>query len=165
MVIKHLLFDWGDTLMRDFPIARPMYTWEHVELIEGVEKVLKKLLKKYILSVATNAGMSDEVAVRKAFKRVDIEKYFSHFFTSKELGFQKPDQRFFQAISNKLNTKPENCVMIGNSYEKDIIGAFQSGMKTIYFNEKKLAGTFEKANIVISRFEEISEVILNIHVI
>ena len=31
--MKHIVFDWGDTLMRDFPgTPGPMYMWERIEV-------------------------------------------------------------------------------------------------------------------------------------
>ena len=36
-----VLFDWGDTVMRDYPErTNPMVEWEAVEVIEGIPGVL-----------------------------------------------------------------------------------------------------------------------------
>ena len=36
-----VLFDWGDTVMRDHPeITVPMVEWESIEVIEGIADVL-----------------------------------------------------------------------------------------------------------------------------
>lgn len=46
---KHYLFDWGDTLMVDFPNENvPMYLWENVAAVEGALEVLKNPRKKII---------------------------------------------------------------------------------------------------------------------
>ncbi len=161
MTALNLIFDWGDTLMRDDLSQKgPMFTWEKIELIDGVLETIKSLSITYTLSVATNAGVSDEAAVRKAFARMGIEQYFTHFFTSKELGYQKPDIRFFQAIQNKLQVPTSHCIMIGNSYQNDIVGAQEAGMKTIFFNEKKLEGDFPNANKIIQHFSEVMDAVV-----
>ncbi len=163
MLSFYPIFDWGDTLMRDDPHQPgPMYLWDHIELIEGVQDCLEILSKQFVLSVATNAGGSNEEAVRKAFKRIDIEKYFTHFFTSKEIGFEKPDTRFFYAIHQRLKVAPANCIMIGNLYEKDVVGAFNSGMKTIFFNENELQGDFVMANEICTQFKDVYNAIIRI---
>ena len=160
--IKALIFDWGDTIMRDFPGKEgPMYLWDKVEWIPGAENVLNSLYGKYILVIATNAGASGTKEMIKALKRVGADNYFLHFFSSKELGFEKPDVRFFSSIATQIGALPENCVMIGNLYEKDIVGAKECGMKTILFNESGIKGFFPQADKVIIKMDELSAVLLD----
>ena len=111
-----LIFDWGDTVMRDFPdIKGPMAEWKHVD-----------------------------------------------FFTSKDLGFEKPDIRFFEKIIEKIQVDSSNCIMIGNVYEKDIVGAKAIGMKTIFFNENQVKGDYKDANTVIFSMKDLCKVISQI---
>ncbi|MFZ4400228.1 MAG: HAD family hydrolase [Bacteroidales bacterium] len=149
-MVKAIIFDWGDTVMRDYPeLKTPMFTWNHVECIPYVENALKVLTVKYIIVIATNAGQSDTSAMIKALERVGAKQYFHHFFSSRDLGYEKPDIRFFTTIAQSLQIKPEDCVMIGNLYEKDITGAKDAGMKTILFDEKVSHLVFPKADKVI----------------
>ncbi len=159
---KALVFDWGDTIMRDFPEKEgPMYLWDVVEWIPGAEDALKKLFGKCTLVIATNAGVSGTKEMIKALERVSAVKYFSHFFSSKELGYEKPDVRFFSSIANKIGVLPEHCVMIGNLYEKDIVGAKASGMKTILFNEHGFKNAFPKADKIIYNMDELSSELID----
>ncbi len=52
--------------------------------------------------------------------------------------------------------------MIGDRYKKDIIGATAAGMQTIFFNEKKLTGSFDQADRVIIHMNELEEAIQSI---
>lgn len=158
-MIKVIIFDWGDTLMRDFPDKEgPMYLWDHVEWIPGAEQALKSLINNYTLVIATNAGQSDTNDMIKALKRIGADTYFSRFFSSKDLGYAKPDVRFFYSITGQLNVNAENFAMIGNDYQKDIIGAKQCGMFTVLFNEKQIQGTFDKADKTITSLSELPEI-------
>lgn len=158
--IRALIFDWGDTVMRDFPEKPgPMCSWDKVEWIPGIEIVLSKVYPDYVMVIATNAGASNTQNMIDALKRVGAEKYFHYFFSSKDLGYEKPDPRFFILISESIGIPPEKCLMIGNVYEKDIIGAKDSGMKTVFFNETVLAGPFPKADAIINNMAELSDVI------
>jgi len=149
-MLKAIIFDWGDTVMRDYPALKtPMYTWAHVEYIPFVEEALKGLCKNYIMVIATNAGQSDTAAMLKALKRVGAEQYFQFFFSSKDLGYEKPDVRFFINIAQSIQLKSEECIMVGNLYGKDITGARDAGMKTILFDEKSSNLAFPKADRVI----------------
>jgi FMN phosphatase YigB (HAD superfamily) len=155
-MLKALIFDWGDTIMRDYPDKTgPMADWDVVEWIPGAEEALKKLYEEMICCIATGAGNSDTALMIKALKRVEADQYFTYFFSAKDIGFDKPDVNYFTTISNRINVKPGNCMFIGNDYEKDIKGARASGMKTIYFNEKNNPGPFPDAHYVVNSINEV----------
>lgn len=156
--IKVIIFDWGDTIMRDFPDQPgPMAEWAHVELIPSVKETLQGLSKKYTCVIATNAGASDTTLMRKALARVACEDYFQYFFSSKDLGIEKPHPDFFKKIALTLKASPHECIHVGNLYAKDIVGAKAAGMHTIFFNEKKISGAFPDADRVIYHMETLSE--------
>jgi FMN phosphatase YigB (HAD superfamily) len=162
-MIKALIFDWGDTVMRDFPDkSGPMATWEHVELIPGVKVALAKLCAEYICCIATSALESDTLLMIEALKRVEADKYFKYFFSSKDLGYRKPDPKFFLELTKNINLNPENCIVIGNSYEKDIIGAKAAKMKTVFFNEYNKKGDFSDADHIINTMKDLLLIINNI---
>ena len=58
MKIKAIVFDWGDTVMRDFPFEGAMKDWPFVAAIPGIEDALAELKKKYTLVLGSNAGDS-----------------------------------------------------------------------------------------------------------
>ena len=151
---KILLFDWGNTIMVDFNLPGPMFTWEKVAWVPGTEDALKALAG-YTCCVATNAGESDSEAVKKGLAMVGADSYFSFIFSSWDIGFEKPDLRFFNFVVEKLRTDPANCIMIGDNYEKDIVGAKTTGMKTILFNPSDRKGPFPQADSVINGMAEL----------
>lgn len=154
--LRLIIFDWGDTLMRDFPgKPGPMYTWDIVEEIPGARPLLDYLQAKYTLCVATNAGVSDTEAMRKALQRVNFDSYFSGFFSSKDLGVAKPDPEFFLRICHQMQVKPDESVMVGNDYQKDIQGAAQAGLYTVFFNKNQQEGVFPEADLVITHLPEL----------
>lgn len=62
-----LLFDWGDTLMRDFPqFSGSMATWPKVEMVDGADEVLQLLGTSWQLALATNAVDSTEAGTGNA---------------------------------------------------------------------------------------------------
>ena len=63
-----------------------------------------------------------------------ILKYFTEIITSESLGVKKPNPKVFEFALNKANTIAENSIMIGDSYEADVMGALNSGMLAIHFN-------------------------------
>lgn len=153
---KALIFDWGDTIMRDFPeMAGPMFTWPEVELIADADLVLRILSTRYMMVIATNAGESDTEAMKLALNRVGVSDYFDYFFSSRDLGVSKPDPDFFLKISGHLGLAAAECIMIGNSYEKDIVGAKLCGMKTVLFDEFGRYHETPLADITIGKLSEL----------
>lgn len=147
--IKAFVFDWGDTVMRDFFLPGPMSTWDRVEWVPGAEMALDYLSHRYTCIIATGAAHSDVSEMKKALARVGADQYFSRFYSRFEIGFNKPDVRFFEAVLRLSGLQPEETVMVGNLYEKDIIGAKQAGMTTVWFNENNLQGDFPLADYII----------------
>ena len=52
-----------------------------------------------------------------------------HVFWSSQIGFAKPDLRFFRYIERSLNLRPHQLLMIGDSEMADFGGARQAGWK------------------------------------
>jgi HAD superfamily hydrolase (TIGR01549 family) len=135
-----------------------MFTWEKVGWVPGAEEAMKALAK-YTCCIVTNAGRSDSDTVRRGLARVGADRYFSSIFSSLDIGFEKPDPRFFRFVTEQLMTDPSDCIMIGDNYEKDIAGAKTAGMKTILLDPSARKGNFPLADCVISGMEQLPEII------
>jgi putative hydrolase of the HAD superfamily len=157
-MIKHLLFDWGDTLMVDNPaFFTPMAKWESVSACAGVAETLPKIVALLPCSVVSNASQSDGELMKKAFERVNLTSCLTHFLTPNEIKAHKPAPEFFINAAALVGANPNECCMIGNSYESDIIGAKQAGMTTVLIT--KLNGDFPKADYVTCDVTKLLELI------
>lgn len=163
MAIKALVFDWGDTIMRDFSFEGAMKDWPFVSLLPSVIDVLEHLGQEYLMVLASNAGDSSSQDIIDALKRVGVAKYFHHVFSSSDIGYEKPHPKFFQYIQQELKLEESELVMIGNSCEKDIQGAKSLAWKTIWFNENnKSQQECEQADAIMYHFSGLLEIIENI---
>lgn len=163
MAIKALVFDWGDTIMRDLPFDGAMKDWPLVSLVPGVEELLSTLKEDYLLVMASNAGDSRSNDIIEALNRVGVGHYFHHVFSSSDIGYEKPHQKFFHYIQQELKLEESELVMIGNSCEKDIRGAKSLAWKTIWFNENKESQQeCEQADATIYHLSALIEIIENI---
>lgn len=158
-----VIFDWGDTVMRDFPQFRgPMVFWPQVEVTEGIAESLPEIHRNFSICIASNAGDSDATLMAQALERVGLRDYFDFLYTSKELGYAKPSPEFFQEIVNRIAVEPEQCVMVGNDYEKDIIPAKMTGMKTILY-QKKLSSETPLADATIQSMYGLLQCLMDLH--
>ncbi|AEV30276.1 HAD hydrolase, subfamily IA [Sphaerochaeta pleomorpha str. Grapes] len=100
---------------------------DSIPLLEALSK------RGYHLFLASN-GISHVQRGRIAASA--IEKYFEGIFISEELGFQKPDTRFFEYMLEKANltNRKEECIMIGDSLSSDIKGGIDSNIDTLWVN-------------------------------
>ena len=139
-----------------------MIYWPHVEVIDGAEEALKSLYRKFTCSLASNAGDSDAILMGLALERTNIRQYFQYLLTSKELGTKKPNPGYYQAILDKLNVKPQECVAVGNDYEKDIAPAGMLGIKTIWLSTLKSTVSGNPADFIIESMHELPLAIMKI---
>ena len=106
-------------------------------LIPGSLSLIKFLKRNYRLSIITN-GLED--IQNKKIKNSGLKNYFDQVITADNSGFKKPNSRIFKKALKKNNLDSSNCLMIGDTFEADIIGALKVNMKAIHFNsnnEKK----------------------------
>lgn len=114
-------------------------------LFDGALNILDYLNKKYQLHIITNGF--EEVQYKK-LKNSGILHYFSTVTTSEGLGLKKPNPLMFMAALDKANTSAIHSIMIGDSFEADILGAKNVGMDTIFYNyrNEKIPDEFKIIN-------------------
>jgi putative hydrolase of the HAD superfamily len=100
----------------------------NLEIYPGVERMLKKLSKKHVLSIASYTQSSYTYKELEKFK---IAQYFSHFIFSSDIGYRKTDQEFFRKCLEKTKSKSSECVMVGDNYLQDVVIPKQVGLKAI----------------------------------
>jgi putative hydrolase of the HAD superfamily len=136
-MIDVVIFDWGDTVMRDFPqFAGPMVDWPEVAAMPGIRDALRTLAADYRLVLATNAAASGAQTVRAALARVGLDDYFAHVLTARELGVSKPDPGFFERVLEVCGGVPHRAVMVGDSFRTDIVGAKHASLRAIWYNPR-----------------------------
>ena len=89
------------------------------EISKDVFEVLKYLSINYKLGVVANQTLD----ALKLLKNTGINKYFRNFEVSESIGFAKPDERIFLYVMNMLEVSNEECIMIGDRIDNDIITA------------------------------------------
>ena len=92
-----------------------------LEFFPNAENTLKELVKKRVkLALLTNGAGE---AQRAKIQRFKLGRYFSICLIEGELGYGKPDQRFFKMALDKLGVMPNQAWMVGDDLERDITGA------------------------------------------
>ncbi len=118
---------FGLQLEKEYIERSPYQT--HV--IPGSFEILEYLQSKYELHILTN-GFKEVQHIK--LKQSDLRKYFATIIISEEVGFQKPDRKIFEHAQEKINAKPQDCLMIGDDHNGDVQGALDAGWHAIHFN-------------------------------
>lgn len=95
-----------------------------IELLEGVEQVLKALHGKYRLVVATKGDLLDQ---QRKLTKSGLDHYFHHI----EIMSDK-QEKDYQKLLNHLDCKPDEFLMIGNSLKSDILPVLNIGGNAIH---------------------------------
>ncbi len=109
------------------------YLPNYNHLFEGTVEVLDYLKVKYQLHIITNGF--EEVQNLK-IQNSGIAKYFDEIITSESVGVKKPNSKIFEFALLKTKANPQNAIMIGDSYEADVVGALNAGMFAIHFTNE-----------------------------
>ena len=59
---------------------------------------------------------------------------FDAIFIADEVGMIKPDPRVFKHACETLQVAPAQSAMVGDRYDRDITGALDAGMYTVFMN-------------------------------
>lgn len=112
----------------------------------GYETVVR-LKDMGIIQFAVTNGT--KVAQNGKLKGSGLDKLLDEIFISEDIGFEKPDRRFFEPVIDRLNEYGigiDECIIVGDSESSDIQGGINAGIRTVHYtNDSK-----SKADKIIS---------------
>lgn len=113
--VREMLYAWAD----DHPLpARP-----------GTGALLASLAQAVRLALAGNA----RTAIRETLAGYGLLQYFQYTEVSDDIGFEKPDLRFFEHILQRCGATGPEAIMVGDRLDYDVIPAKKLGMRTVWF--------------------------------
>ena len=116
----------GDAINEAYLTEMP----KQLRLVPGAIRVLEYLHTRYRMAIITNGFR--EVQVDK-LDQSGLKKYFDKMFISEEVGAQKPHRMIFEHAVKSMNAPKKKSLMIGDSWDADIVGAQQFGMDQVYY--------------------------------
>lgn len=127
---------WLEKLADDFACPRGHLVQEgfevflaarnDIELYDGAHEILRLASERYTCGTITNGNA--DVA------RIGIDHYFDFSITASGTGAAKPDPAIFLAAAEAAGMPPEKILHIGDDPERDIRGAANVRMKTLWIN-------------------------------
>lgn len=111
------------------------YLPEFNHLFDGAIELLDYLKPNYNLHIITNGFAS---AQARKLKNSNLEQYFETITNSEMAGAKKPNRTIFEFALSSANALKSESLMIGDSYEADVVGAQEAGIEAIFFNEQNV---------------------------
>ncbi|MGE5343705.1 MAG: HAD family hydrolase [Candidatus Omnitrophota bacterium] len=129
-----------------------------LRFIPGVKQILEQLKtgSGYQLGLVSN----NHGTLAHVCQCLGIAHYFSIIVDSKVVGVSKPDPEIFQIPLRAMRISPENCVVVGDSYDRDIVPAKSIGCRTVWLRGRGWKAperdeNVEKADFRIDSLEEL----------
>ena len=120
--------------------------------------LLSSIKGRYRLGLVTN--FPDGYTARKAFEKLGFDAMFDSLVISDEVGYRKPSPIIFERALMELGSAPDSTVMVGDTYEADIVGAKNMGMKAIFVDaDGSQAEEHDLADAVVRSIGEIAEIL------
>lgn len=121
--------------------------------VENARPVLQALSEKYPFVLVSNFYGN----IESVLKDFELDHFFPVIIESAVVGVRKPDPQIFRMGIEATGLPAANCVVIGDSYDKDIVPATTLGCQTIWLKSigwSPYKGD-ETAGVIISDFKEL----------
>lgn len=107
--------------------------WLLAQPYSEVNEALSKLKEKYQLILISN---TDSFSVPQVLEKFQLTPLFNQIFLSNQLGLIKTDKNFLKTVLTELNLSPEECILVGDSLQSDIIAAKKAGLQAVLIDRK-----------------------------
>ena len=128
-------------------------------VIEGALELCAALRGKVRMYIVTN-GVG--FIQRERQKRSGLSEFFDGVFISEDVGYEKPDCRYFETVASSISGfSKEKTLIVGDSLSSDIRGGIAFGIDTCWYNPRGVAAPDTmKITYTVQNFDEIKTLIL-----
>jgi putative hydrolase of the HAD superfamily len=114
--------------------------WQHFgtssswQIFEDVAPVWQELAQR---GMAVGIASNFDARLRGVCAGLSPLKSCERWFVSSEVGYAKPDPRYFTAIAEQLNALPEEILLVGDDLVRDYRAASAAGWRAILIDRKQ----------------------------
>ncbi|SEN16356.1 putative hydrolase of the HAD superfamily [bacterium A37T11] len=110
-------------------IAHDCYQFAR-SIVSENKAVIEILASEYPLVMVSNFYGN----LKTVLEDFGIRSYFKAVVESAVVGVRKPDAAIYRQGVQELGFKPDECLVVGDSYTKDIVPAHQAGCRSAWLN-------------------------------
>ncbi|MDR2627997.1 MAG: HAD family hydrolase [Dysgonamonadaceae bacterium] len=156
MIKKDFLPDCDKSYQYFIAISNQCYNFAR-SILKEAKPVIAALAGRYPLVLVSNFYGN----IREILRDFEVNQYFNDVIESAVAGVRKPDPAIFYLGIKALGLSPEEVVVIGDAYSKDIVPASKTGCQTIWLKGAGWDDTEEdasSASLVINHFAELKKI-------
>ncbi len=118
---------------------------------------LKKLSEYCNIYIVTN-GLSN--CQRGRMQNSPVKDYINGMYISDDIGYEKPDVRFFDFVFNDLDIKNKGQILIiGDSITSDMQGGKNAGITTCLYSRNKTINPNSLCDFIITDYNQLFDII------
>jgi putative hydrolase of the HAD superfamily len=103
-------------------------------LMPFAKEILDHCKPHYQLHLITNGFENTQW---QKLRNSGIDHYFTHVITSEKSNSLKPNKEIFEYAMQITGAKEDECLMLGDALDIDILGAANVGWHQVFYNPKK----------------------------
>ena len=103
--------------------------------VDGAHALLTALHSHGRIAIVTNNLLNEQ---REKLRHCGLDGHIDALVASEEVGVSKPDPRIFEVALERIGARPEEAVMVGDSWENDILGAQAAGIRAVWFSPSEM---------------------------
>jgi putative hydrolase of the HAD superfamily len=101
-------------------------------LEDGALEILAELRRRFSrMALLTNGASRPQ---RTKVERFDLARFFDHVQIEGEAGVGKPERDAYARALAQLEVEPERALMVGDSFEMDVLGALGAGLHAAWID-------------------------------
>lgn len=139
-MIQLVIWDLGDTLVTppaDGRDLRPLDQYQNIVLRPGAAVALERVRRAGLTqAVLSNTTVSGDEDARRLLARLGVRQYFRKVVaTASESDPSRPGKpapEVFEQVLDALGVRAEAAVMVGNTWDTDILGANGAGLHALW---------------------------------
>lgn len=156
-MIKIISFDIGNTLIKPFNYNKDTIIKDDLLYSDVIDCLSSLKAIDYQLIVSSNI----ENIKQNTLKTLELDLWFDNEFYSCEIGYKKPDIRFFKYIEYKMSAKPNEIIHIGDNFFSDVRGAIASEWHSVWLYRNRKLNINNNKFTCINSLYQLLEVIKN----
>jgi putative hydrolase of the HAD superfamily len=119
--LSELLRSFDEALLKVKIVAEP----------QAIEVLAELKRRGYSLALLSNTSHGH--IIKRIMDREALTGFFDHLLYTDEIGTRKPNPEAFKILLDRLGTRPEETVHVGDRIDLDVLGARRSDLRSVLY--------------------------------
>ena len=161
-IFNHYKIRTDEAIIAEVSVVYSTTQRANARLVPGVSELLAILRDRVKVAIISNGKSSVQRQKLESF-RVELGD-FNTILISEEVGVSKPDLAIFQLALKELQVSSRHAIMVGDSWENDIVPSIRCGLTAFWLNRYGQSWSQPEGVVQLNSFEPIQETLKALNV-